>query len=98
MTEKRNGIIQTYYYEINIRLWYGYFTFNGKREGEYKEYYNNGQLCMICNYKNNKIEGECKEYYKNGKLELMHNYKNDKINIKMIKKKGNIKNIIKMEN
>jgi antitoxin component YwqK of YwqJK toxin-antitoxin module len=34
------------------------FVNNGIKEGEYKEYHENGQLCEICNYINGKKEGE----------------------------------------
>jgi antitoxin component YwqK of YwqJK toxin-antitoxin module len=43
-----------------------YFKFNDKKEGEYKEYYINGKLEEICNYKNGWREGEYKNYYENG--------------------------------
>ena len=53
-----------------------YFIFNGKKEGEYKEYYSNGLLDIICNYKNDKREGEYKSYYNNKQLYKICNYKN----------------------
>jgi antitoxin component YwqK of YwqJK toxin-antitoxin module len=47
---------------------------NGIREGEYKEYHENGQLWVICNYIDGKIEGELKSYHNNGQLEAICNY------------------------
>ena len=45
-------------------------------KGEHKEYYENGQLWSIVNFKDGKTEGEYKSYYKNGQLESIYNYKN----------------------
>jgi len=39
-----------------------YFMFNGKIEGEYKQFHENGQLVHNCYYINNKTEGETKYY------------------------------------
>ncbi len=36
--------------------------------GEYKSYFNNGQLETICNYIDGKINGEYKYYNENGQL------------------------------
>ena len=63
MTEKNNGIIQEYYDLTKAKICYEFFIFNGKKEGEYKSYYENGQLYSICNYKNGKYEGEYTQYY-----------------------------------
>ncbi len=79
MTEKKNGIIKIYYRTTEIKSQIKYFIFNGKREGEYKEYHENGQLKKICNYSNDKKEGKYKQYYKNGKIYIICNYKNAKI-------------------
>jgi len=78
MTEKKNGNIRIYYDETKIKLLSKYFIFNGKQEGEYKSYHWNGQLWVICNYKNGAFEGEYRSYHKNGQLHLICNYKNDK--------------------
>jgi antitoxin component YwqK of YwqJK toxin-antitoxin module len=43
-------------------------------EGEYKLYYENGQLHIISNYINEKMEGEYKKYYVNGQLYIISNY------------------------
>ena len=40
-----------------------YFQNGGKKEGEYKEYYKDGQLKEICYYINGKIHGEYKSYH-----------------------------------
>ncbi len=76
MTEKKNGIILEY--SSDKILLTKYFIFNGKIEGEYKKYYNNG-LKVICNYKNERKEGIYKIYYDNGQLWLICNYKNNKL-------------------
>jgi antitoxin component YwqK of YwqJK toxin-antitoxin module len=41
---------------------------NGKLHGEYKEWWENGQPCVHCTYKEGKLEGERKVWYKNGQL------------------------------
>ena len=71
-------VIRTYYSGDDRNLSEEYFQLNGKKEGEYKSYYDNGQLEMICNYVNNKTEGEYKEYYRSGQLFIICNYLNDK--------------------
>ncbi len=76
MTEKKNGVIQTYYNDKEkIKLLCEYFNFNGKREGEIKKYYYNAKSYLIYYNKNGKLEGEYKEYY-NGQLCIVYNYKN----------------------
>jgi len=37
---------------------------NGKLNGEYKEFYEDGQLKMYCNYKNNKLDSRIIFYNK----------------------------------
>ena len=50
---------------------------NGKIEGEWLEYYENGQLKIKRNYKDGKLEGESLRYHKNGQLESKGNFKDD---------------------
>ena len=47
-----------------------------QKNGEYKEWYENGQLYVECVYKDDKIEGEYKEWYENGQLYAECVYKN----------------------
>ena len=47
---------------------------NGKREGEWKFYRENGKLEQIENFKNGKEEGEWKVYHENGKLEKINHF------------------------
>ena len=51
---------------------------NGKREGEAKFYYQNGNLLAKGNYKDDKLNGLSKVYYENGNLKREDNYKDDK--------------------
>ena len=51
---------------------------NGKQEGEWFFYYNNGQLDAKGNFKNGKLEGEWVEFYVDGQLKFKGNYKNSK--------------------
>ena len=47
--------------------WQGSFK-NGKKEGTWVKYWNNGQLSYKGNYKNGKREGDWVTYYDNGQL------------------------------
>ena len=51
---------------------------NGKWDGSYVSYYDNGQLNYKLTFKNNKAEGASVHYHKNGQLWTKGNYKNDK--------------------
>jgi len=44
------------------------FYLNNKKQGEYKYYWYNGQLCIHCFYLNGKVHGEYKGYNSNGQL------------------------------
>ena len=51
----------------------------GIQNGEWIEYWNNGQLKLKGNVKNGQQEGEVLYYYENGKLEIKGNFKNGKV-------------------
>jgi antitoxin component YwqK of YwqJK toxin-antitoxin module len=57
----------------------GVFISGDKTQGEYKEWYSDGQLFMHCFYKNGKREGECKLWRSNGQLFMHCFYKNSVI-------------------
>ena len=44
-------------YHENEQLKEEYCLINNKKEGLYKEYYKNGQICEICNYVGGQING-----------------------------------------
>ena len=48
---------------------------DGKRDGLWEEYYENGQLRWKVNYKDEKFDGLWEEYNKNGQLWNKENYK-----------------------
>lgn len=52
---------------------------NGKLEGIYREYFENGQLKLECSYKNGELDGISKEYYKNNKLSCEYHFKDGKL-------------------
>jgi antitoxin component YwqK of YwqJK toxin-antitoxin module len=52
---------------------------NGKLNGLYREYFENGNINKKCMCKDDKINGKNKEYYENGKLKIDSNYKDGKI-------------------
>ena len=51
---------------------------DGKLEGEWLEYYNNGELLAKSNYKDGKKQGEYVVYYKNGGTDITGNFKEGK--------------------
>ena len=66
----KNGKLKAKWYEDE----------NGDLEGEYKEWYENGNLKIIKNYKDGKLNGVVTLYYPNGNLKVTgkfkENYKN----------------------
>ena len=56
----------------------GIYTYlNGKSEGKHYKYFDNGQLSLETQEKNDKSQGEGFEYYQNGKLKEKRFYKNN---------------------
>jgi antitoxin component YwqK of YwqJK toxin-antitoxin module len=47
----------------------------GEKHGEYKEWFGNGQIKILCNYKDDKLNGEYNEYYEDGTLKEKLFYK-----------------------
>ena len=80
---------RTYYKSGKLRS--EVFELNGKKNGIYKEYYENscenmsstdsfGQLFYICSYIDGKFHGEFKSYHKNGQLNDICSYIDGKKN------------------
>jgi len=61
---------------ITAGIWLNGFT----GEGEYKMWYDGGQLYLHNCYKNGKLNGEYKSWYKNGQLHSHSHYKNGTLN------------------
>ncbi len=70
------GVVRTYYDEEKTNVKEEYFTMNGKKEGIYKSYYNDGQLRAEVNYIDGLQQGIFKLYYINGQLWNEVNYIN----------------------
>ena len=51
---------------------------NGKKEGSWVQYHENGQLKHKWNYKDRKKDGENIHYWENGQLWVKENYKDGK--------------------
>ena len=49
----------------------------GKLQGRYTEYYENGNLLLVTTYKDGKQNGYAKKYYPNGKVEIKGQMKNN---------------------
>ena len=78
------NIIEGYIYEkVDKKNKFGYreeyVLRYGKKEGEYKEWNEKGQIIEKSNYKDDKLEGEVKRYDEYGKLNLKFYYKDGKI-------------------
>jgi antitoxin component YwqK of YwqJK toxin-antitoxin module len=73
-------VVRTYYDNEQTKLKEEYYEINGKKEGIYKEYYNNGQLNVVCNYIDDKLNGEYKIYLCDGQLYEICNYIDNKAN------------------
>lgn len=73
----KNGIQKTYWPNKKVRVEGNYM--NNSKEGEFKEYYEDGTLRQVSPYANNKLNGVVKIYgYKNGGLIEEINYVDDK--------------------
>jgi antitoxin component YwqK of YwqJK toxin-antitoxin module len=59
--------------KISLKCYYK----EGKKEGEYSTYYENGQMNIKCNYYNDEINGEYNKYNeRSGRLVMKCNYNN----------------------
>ena len=72
----KNGKKIEYRYNIITRI-YNYK--NGIVDGEYKEFYESGNVKVKHNYVNGHVEGESLEFYDNGKVRNKSTYVKDKI-------------------
>ena len=52
----------------------------GKQQGEYKLWYNNGQLSDLCFYRDGKLHGDWKCWHQNGQISDHYIYRNDRPN------------------
>lgn len=87
--EEKDGL---YYQKGTVNLYTGevseknnnskiiFYCVDGKKDGVYTEYYEDGETeKIVCNYKSNKKEGKYEEFYKNGSTKNLYNFKNDKL-------------------
>jgi len=73
--ENYNGLNETYYNNGKGELKEKFTKKNGKKEGLYKTYYENGQLQSKYNFKNGKLDKLCKYWNDKGQLISEKNYK-----------------------
>jgi len=71
------GIEQTSVFENFIKL-FNSISDTTKREGAFKEFYDNGNLKFEGTFANGELEGLCKQYYENGNLHFEGTYVNGK--------------------
>jgi antitoxin component YwqK of YwqJK toxin-antitoxin module len=73
-SDNYSGVDRTYYDTEKTQLKSEVFIYNGKKEGVYKEYYEDGELLSEVNYINGKKNGIYNSYYDNGQLSSEINY------------------------
>jgi len=76
MSKENNysGVDRTYFDPEKTQLESEVFILNGKKEGVYKSYHDNGQLFQEVNFINGKENGIYKSYWDNGQLLEEVNY------------------------
>ena len=74
------GVVRTYHDDAKTILHEEYFINTGKKEGIYKSYWYNGQLCIEVNYIDGLRNGIYKLYHFNGQLWEEVNYISGKEN------------------
>jgi antitoxin component YwqK of YwqJK toxin-antitoxin module len=72
---KKEGEQKEYYMDIDGYNKYDiHYYKNDKIEGENKSYYENGQLSILCHYKNNKLNGKFTIFNIDGSCKLFYYY------------------------
>jgi antitoxin component YwqK of YwqJK toxin-antitoxin module len=71
------GVVRHYNDDKSI-LHVEYFVVNGRKEGPYKSYYNNGNICVWCNYVDDMRNGPYILYYDTGQICKFFYYKDNK--------------------
>lgn len=71
------GVVRHYNDECTV-LHVEYFVVNGRKEGPYKSYYDNGRVCIWCNYVDDKRIGPYILYYDTGQICKICYYKDNK--------------------
>ena len=74
-----DGLVREYYDDLDIIKWEVNYT-DGKRDGEYKEYYLDKQIEQSIIFKQDKRNGMTKRYSNNGTLILEADFKDGKHN------------------
>ena len=73
-SDNYSGVDRTYYDPEKTQLKSEVFIHNRKKEGVYKEYYEDGELLSEVNYINGEKNGIYNSYYDNGQLSSEINY------------------------
>ncbi len=67
------------YYKSGVLKKLGYYV-DDKLDGKYEEYFNNGKIYFIENFKNGIQVGEYLKYYNTGQLKISSYYENNELN------------------
>jgi len=78
-TKPFTGILFSNHPNGQINSWQNFI--DGIGEGEWINYYDNGNYKEVGNYEQNKVAGSIKKYYQNGKLKAEGTYKDWRIRI-----------------
>jgi antitoxin component YwqK of YwqJK toxin-antitoxin module len=102
-SDPNNGPYEEYYESGNIfnrKIFIEGYKKNGKLDGLFKIYSENGKILQEKNYENGELIGSYKEYFENGIIKIKGNYLNNELeglvevyyNNRRIKEKQNFKN------
>lgn len=73
--DKRGNVVSSKTYDINGNLIAdGIVLINGKEQGDWKYYYENGNKKAVGTYNNGKKSGKWSYYYKNGRIQQIGSY------------------------
>jgi antitoxin component YwqK of YwqJK toxin-antitoxin module len=73
------------HYFLNLKSAFYYCLETENINGEYLNWYDNGQMYEKCNYVDGKMNGEYLEWYSNGQMMIKGNYVDGKINGELLK-------------
>lgn len=73
-----DGLNKIFYQDSPRRIQYEINMYQGKRHGDFKEYYKNGQLKSEIQYYHGERHGESKKYYQDGQLKSIFHFKHGK--------------------
>jgi antitoxin component YwqK of YwqJK toxin-antitoxin module len=65
--------------EIKTKFEHYFIDNKNQKQGEYKKYFLDGKINVLCYYTDNRLNGPYSSYYFNDQIKTECNYKNNKI-------------------